>query len=214
MQVNRAEIFRYLGIKGGEPDERTRDLAEQAIAELEGVVTPRFFWREWPFKRIDEEWSDFTCFTVKSRNLAKNLAGCGKVILFAATLGEGADYLIRRYSRVEVSRSVAVQAASAAMIEAFCREKNGELKELFRKDGWYLRPRFSPGYGDFSLEYQKLFCEVLQAEKTVGITLTDSLLMVPSKSVTAVIGAAREKRECEPEGCEACPDTGCPFRRG
>ena len=214
MQVNRAEVFRYLGIKGKEPDERIKSLVENVIAELEGAVTPRFFWREWPFRMINEEWSDFTCFRAKSRSLAKNLAGCGKVILFAATLGEGADYLIRRYSRVEVSRSVAVQAASAAMIEAFCREKNEELKERFRKEGWYLRPRFSPGYGDFSLEYQKMFCEVLQTEKTVGITLTDSCLMMPSKSVTAVIGAAREKRECEPEGGEACPDIDCPFRRG
>ena len=113
-----------------------------------------------------------------------------------------------------MSRAVVLQAASAAMIEAYCNEVNAQLKKEAEGRGSYLRPRFSPGYGDFSLEYQKEICRTLSAEKTVGITLTDSLLMLPSKSVTAVIGAGKTPCGCEPEGCENCGKTDCLYRRG
>ena len=214
MEVSRAGIYRYLGMQGAEPDERTKEQVEDALRELLNAVSPRFFHRVWPLTRIDEENCDFTCFRVKSRMLAKNLDGCERVILFAATIGQGADYLIRRYSRVEISRSVILQAAGAAMAEAFCREKCRELKEAYARGGWYLRPRFSPGYGDFSLKYQKDLCEALDAARTVGITLNDAFLMTPSKSVTAVIGLSAKDTACEPEGCEICGKLDCLFRRG
>ena len=77
--------------------------------------------------------------------MSRNLKDCEEVILFAATLGTGPDLLVRRYSRLEMSRAVVVQAAAAAMIEAWCDRKNGELKEEALRQGKYLRPRFSPG---------------------------------------------------------------------
>ena len=106
-----------------------------------------------------------------------------------------------------------MQAASAAAIEAYCNEENERLREAARKEGYYLRPRFSPGYGDFDLSFQRQMFEALKAQKTVGITLTESLMMLPSKSVTAVIGMGREETHCVPEGCEACGRKDCEFRR-
>lgn len=214
MEVNRREIYRYLGLGRTEPDERTKELTESCIEELSGVISPRFFSRSFPLEIRPDGTLDFTCFTVKSRNLEKNLKDCEEIILFAATLGAGADYLLRRHSRFSMSRAVVLQAASAAMLEAYCNQENERLKAEAAKKGYYLRPRFSPGYGDFPLETQKNLFRVLEAEKTVGITLTDSLLMVPSKSVTAVIGAGKTAVSCETEGCEACNKTECPYRRG
>lgn len=214
MEVNRREIYRYLGYGTGEPEERVKDLTEDCIEELTRVVSPRSFTRSFPLVFLPDGSMDFTCFRVKSEHLAKNLRDCSEVILFAASLGTGPDFLIRRYSRLEMSRAVVLQAASAAMIEAYCNEVNAQLKKEAEGRGSYLRPRFSPGYGDFSLEYQKEICRTLSAEKTVGITLTDSLLMLPSKSVTAVIGAGKTLCGCEPEGCESCGKTDCLYRRG
>lgn len=214
MNVNHREIYRYLGLGSKEPDERTSGLVESCLAELENAISPRFFSRVYPLQILPDGTIDFSCFTVTSRSLAKNLDGCEQIILFAATLGMGVDHLLRRYSRIEMSRAVVMQAASAALIEAYCNEENAKLKEQAGQKGFYLRPRFSPGYGDFSLSCQKELLGVLEAEKTVGITLTDSLLMMPSKSVSAVIGMGREYVNCEEEGCEACGSKSCPFRRG
>ena len=59
------------------------------------------------------------------------------------------------------------------------------------REGLHTKPRFSPGYGDFSLEHQRDFMRILDLENSLGLTLTGSLLLVPEKSVTAVIGLYR-----------------------
>ena len=213
-EVNRREVYRYLGLGRHEPDERTALLVEESLVELENAAAPRFFSRSYPLSVLPDGKLDLTCFRVESRDLSRNLKDCQEVILLAATLGTCPDLMVRRYSRLEMSRAVVVQAAAAAMIEAWCDRKNGELKEEALRQGKYLRPRFSPGYGDFSLDCQKDIIRALEAEKTVGVTLTDSLLMTPSKSVTAVIGAGRNEFRCELKGCEVCGKTDCLYRRG
>lgn len=212
--TNRREICRYLGYRGNGPDQAAQALIEDCIGELRGRLAPRFFAREYPYSVTKEGELDLTCLRVRSRSLGKNLRGCKSVILFGATLGAGVDLLLRRYSALQMSRAVVMQAASAAMIESYCNLENGRLSEEYRKKGLYLRPRFSPGYGDFPLEAQKAFAQALELEKRAGIVLTDSLLMVPSKSVTAVIGVSGE--ECRfhgrEGGCGSCERTDCLYR--
>ena len=229
MEINRREIYRYLGIKPNmEPDAATEQLAEECIRELAEKCRPRAYARWFPLRACsapgaeeaadpgeaaDSPLLDFSCFQVRSRSLAKNLQGCSEVILFAATIGEGADLLARKYGRINVAKAVVMQAAAAAMIEAFCDEENEKLRAEAAEKGLYLRPRFSPGYGDFSLNHQRDFARVLEMQKTVGITLTESLLMLPSKSVTAVIGVSKQDARCVLSGCESCRNAGCAFRR-
>ncbi len=229
MEINRREIYRYLGIKPNmEPDAATEQLAEECIRELMEKCRPRAYARWFPLRvcsapgaeeaadpgeAADSPILDFSCFQVRSRSLAKNLQGCSEVILFAATIGEGADLLARKYGRINVAKAVVMQAAAAAMIEAFCDEENEKLRAEAAEKGLYLRPRFSPGYGDFSLNHQRDFARVLEMQKTVGITLTESLLMLPSKSVTAVIGVSKQDARCVLSGCESCRNAGCTFRR-
>ncbi len=212
--VNRREIYRYLGVKGNqEADLQTKKLVEDCLEELEKSVNCRSFYRRFPLTILDNFELDFTCFKVRSRALSHNLRDCQEVILFAATLGAGVDLLLRRYNKLAMSRAVVMQACAAARIEKYCNEINEKLKAEASKEGFYLRPRFSPGYGDLPISCQPDFCRVLQAEKTVGITLTESYLMMPSKSVTAVIGMSRQKSDCLTEGCEACSNTNCLYRR-
>lgn len=214
MEVNYREVYRYLGFGSTEPDDRTKELTKSCIEELKQVSRPRCFTRCFPLTFPEGDLVDASCFQVRSRDLSRNLKYCDKILLFAATLGTGADLLLRRYNLLEISRAVVLQAAGAAMIEAYCDEENERLREEFQKEGYILRPRFSPGYGDFPLSTQKQLLQALEAEKRVGITLTDSYLMVPSKSVTAVIGAGRTENHCEGKGCEVCGSERCPYRRG
>lgn len=213
MEVSRREIYRYMGYGNQEPDGRVKEMTERCLKELQEAVSPRFFSRTFPLTLRPESVVDFTCFQTRSEGLSRNLKGCEQVILFAATLGAGADLLIRRYSRLEMGRAVILQAAGAAMIEAYCDAENERLRKQFLEAGYFLRPRFSPGYGDFLLSAQRDMVRVLEAEKRVGITLTDGLIMVPSKSVTAVIGAGRKSAGCDAEGCVSCGKEDCPYRR-
>ena len=131
------------------------------------------------------------CGQIASRNLAKNLSGCDKAIIFAATIGIGIDRLISKYSRLSPAKALCLQAIGAERVEALCNEFCEKMESEFQGKGEKLRPRFSPGYGDLSLETQKMIFSLLDCPKRIGVTLGDTLLMSPSKSVTAFIGITR-----------------------
>ncbi len=209
---NEREILRYLGHRGQEIPENVETLMAECKRELEQAASARSVWKEYPLK-IAGHVLDMAFVQTKSENLEKNLKDCERVLVFGATLGSGVDLLLRRYSRIQMSRAVILQAAAAAMLETYCDWKNEALQREYREKGWYMRPRFSPGYGDFPLECQRGIGEALELNKRIGVTLTDSLLMAPSKSVTAVMGLSRKPSVCSVQGCEACGKTDCVYRR-
>lgn len=128
---------------------------------------------------------DFGFFKIRSQNLAKNLAGCKKAVVFAATVGIDFDREIAKYTRLSPSRALLVSAMGTERVEALC---DMFVKEFEENNSVKLRPRFSPGYGDLSLEAQREIFSLLDPAKNVGITLGASLLMTPTKSVTAFAG--------------------------
>ena len=156
---------------------------------------------------------DGGCFQTVSMNLSRNLRDCGQIIVFAATLGTGADHLIQKYNKLQMSKAVIMQAAATAMIEEYCDQVCTGIREEYESGDRYLRPRFSPGYGDFPLDCQQRLLDSLEAGKRIGIKLTDSLLMMPSKSVTAVMGVSKKPYRCDVKGCESCGKRDCLYRR-
>ena len=212
-EINRREVRRYLGYGNQEADERVNQMIEDCICQLKEVACPRTVYQVYPLKHQGNCWMDLTAFSVQSVHLSRNLRGCEEVILFAATLGIQVDQLIRKRSKAGISQAVVMQAVAAAMIEAYCDKWQETLRASFQRQGKYLRPRFSPGYGDFPLKYQVPFLQALDCPKTIGLTVTDTLILVPSKSVTAVMGISKTGEHCHKEGCESCEKTDCQFRR-
>ncbi len=209
---NDREILRYLGHRGQEIPENVEELIGDCCRELEKTAAAKSFWREYPLE-IRDHVIDMGIVQTRSGNLEKNLRDCERILVFGATLGSGVDVLLQRYGKLSMSRAVVLQAAAAAMLETYCDWRNEALQKEYQEKGWYMRPRFSPGYGDFPLECQRGITAALELNKRIGITLTDSLLMAPSKSVTAVMGLSREPKICSVQGCEACGKTDCAYRR-
>ncbi len=213
MEVSRAEIYRYLGYRGIVPDEVVRARVEECLERVLSVSEQRFAARRLDVAFPEEGVCDFGEMRVCSRDLARNLTGCVQAYLMAATIGIGVDRLIARANVSDVTAAAIYQAAGAAVVEAWSDEVNGKLLAEAREDGLFGRPRFSPGYGDFSLEHQRDFSRILGMPR-IGISLSESLLMTPSKSVTAVIGLSETDHHCQVTGCEACDLGGdCAFRR-
>lgn len=207
--VSRPEIWRYLGYKNKKPEQEICSLIEDCLQQLEKVLSPRQISRRVDCRiEGDTIWLD--TLQITSRSLAEHLSGCKEAFLFVATLGTGVDQLLRRYSQIRVSRATILQAASAAMIESWCDQCQKSLEE--QVDGLYLRPRFSPGYGDLPLDFQEPLLGYLEAGKRIGLGLTDSMLMTPSKSVSAIIGITADKKNCTTHHCALCEKLNCPFR--
>ena len=207
------EAVRYLGYGKKAADERTRRMVDEAFLELEQSADPKSICRIFDIGRNSEDGIQIGNLTIISHSLARNLRGCDKAVLFCATLGAETDRLIRRASIPDMSRAVILQACAAAYLEEYCDEQQRLIGEEMAREKRFLRPRFSPGYGDFDIHYQEPVMRMLDCAKQIGLSMTDGYMMTPSKSVTAVIGAGPDRPGCVPEGCESCRKADCPYRR-
>ena len=121
-------------------------------------------------------------------SIAGRLKGCEYAAVLAATLGHGVDASLRRLQYTDMAAAVSFDAAANALIEQVCDEAQREIAESAARRGFTLTARFSPGYGDFSLDHQPALLKLAGAAKEIGIALSEDNLMLPQKSVTAVIG--------------------------
>lgn len=208
-EYNIREILRYMGCK--EADETVTALIDECLEEIGDRLSFKICCRE--FEIFEKDFGlDLGFMETSSRSLKKNLDGCGKIMLFAATVGLEIDRLIARYGRVSPVKSVAFQAIGAERIESLCDLFENEVREYAEKNGCYIRPRFSAGYGDFGIESQEEIFKALDCRRKIGITLNDSMLMSPSKSVTAIIGISDKPNNCK-SGCSVCGKTDCKYRK-
>ena len=98
-------------------------------------------------------------------------------------------------------------------MEAYCDQCQRGFEEKLKEEHLFLRPRFSPGYGDLPLSIQGRFLDTIEATKRAGIYLSEGDIMLPEKSVTAIMGVSEVNSHCRIEGCEACANTTCAYRR-
>lgn len=210
MEVSVREILRYLRMKEADATPELRAQIEKVTEKLNREIRPRSVTRRLPCRVTENEVSYEGC-TIPSRNLARHLRGCREVILFAATLGPAPDRLVQRLKLQDSAQMVIVQAAATAMIEAYCNAEQSRLSAACREAGLYLKPRFSPGYGDCPLSCQKDLFRYLDISKQIGVSLTSGSMMVPTKSVTAWIGVTEEEN-CYVGKCSRCPNRNCEFR--
>lgn len=210
VEISRKTIAKYLGYHGKTPDEATAALMEDCLREL-SVLTPRHALARLPLS-LGGDTVRIGSMSVQSKSLAAHLAGCREAILLAATLGAQADQLIRRASALHMSRAVVLHACAAAMLEAYLNGAGAALSRELEKEGLYLTPRFSPGYGDLPLNCQADMLAILMAGKRIGLSLTAEYLLIPAKSVTAVLGLSTEKQLSCIQVCKRCSLTACPFR--
>lgn len=213
MDKRTREAIRYLGYGKNTADDRTRMMIRDAFSELEKVSGPKYICRIFSVNRQEDGKISIENMKIDSVSLSRNLKGCTKAVLFGATLGAGVDRMIRRTSLTDMSSAVIQQACAAAFLEEYCDSVQTEVGSELEKEGLYLRPRFSPGYGDFDIRFQEPIMRMLDCAKTIGLTMTDSYMMSPTKSVTAVIGASPVRERCPVAGCEACTKTDCEYRR-
>ncbi len=189
IKINNREVYRYLGYGKNTPGEDMIAIIDSCIQDVISHSELRSTKERFTLRAAETEGEFYIGdLKIKSKALAKNLKGCKEVYLFGATIGVGIDRLIARAVVTDVTKAAIYQAIGAAYIEDYCDYINDEIDAIACKEGFVTRPRFSPGYGDLSLDYQSDIAGLLNLPKNVGISLSESKIMSPSKSVTAIIG--------------------------
>lgn len=201
MKLSRQEIARYVGAGHRLPDALwpLADECEAAILPL----TPRRTARRLPREKIP----------FASHDLDAHLEGCDEVFLTALTLGSECDRLLRLWSVQSMAKASVGQAVAACYMDVCCEEHQADL-ELSLSADRYLIPAFSPGYGDCSLAHQETLLRLLDANRRIGLSLTQGGMLVPEKSVTAIVGISRSPARRCVKLCEQCGMKNCLFRKG
>lgn len=210
IKIDKKEVLRYLGYGKANADQMVLDKIGAITKKMADGLSLKACYEKYPIIMMDES----LCFgriKTDSCDLKKNLSGCSDVIVFTATIGIDADRFIGKNSILSPSDAVISQAVGTAFIEKWCDILCDRFLEM--ENGRCLRPRFSPGYGDFSLDVQKQIISMLDAQRKIGVTLTESLLMVPSKSVSAIVGVGEDSPEHQKGGCANCKNKDCQYRR-
>jgi len=207
------EALRYLGA-GVNPPEELRHQVEAAAARLTAAIQPRYTYRVFPLIHGAEgNILEVANVTLPGRSAKKMLAQCDRAVLLACTLGVGFDAMLRAEQVRNMAGAVILDACGNAWVEEGCDAAERELAGRF--PGLYLTDRFSPGYGDLPLEIQPSLCAALDGLRRLGVHVTESLLLNPVKTVTAIIGLADKPQMARIRGCEFCTmNKSCALRKG
>lgn len=192
-KLNRNEAIRYLGGAGIQLNRQMQSLMDECEKEVLEKAVPKFRYIE----------LDLPCDEIMGGNdIANHLEDCEKAILMCATLGADIDKLIRISQVSDMAKAVVIDSLSSVAVEQVCNKVDEIVAEKY--NGYYMTFRFSPGYGDYPLSLQQDFLRMLDAPRKIGLTTNDNFLLMPTKSVTAVMGLSKTPVERKKRGCAIC----------
>ena len=202
-KLNRNEGVRYLGGAGIRLNYRMDVLMDECEKAVLEKASPKYLYVE----------KDLPCPQIMGgKDIESHLNGCEKAIVMCATVGSGVDKLIRISQISDMARAVVMDSLASVAVEQVCNAFDKIIAEKY--SDYNMTFRFSPGYGDYPIELQKIILQMLDAPKKIGLCTNDNFLLTPTKSVTAVLGLSKNPIERKKRGCAICNmrET-CKFRR-
>ena len=205
--IDLQQAARYFGQRGP-TDEAMASLLERCAVPILAAATPRAVWLEGDVQSLAE------AGLLLGEDVFRHLTGCSHAVLLAVTLGPGVDAQIRRAGVGDIAAGVASDALGSALAEQMADAAEAELRQWAAKEGKYLTGRFSPGYGDWDIAVQPLVANALDTVRRAGLCVTDTNLMTPRKSVTAILGVSGHPVKGKLAGCGHCVlRTRCEYRK-
>ncbi len=200
--IDRAEALHYLGHRGQEIDDALSARIDALLEEARSLVRPRAAWASFEIvgdAAVDAAAGDDaagenpirlagTTLALPGRNIARHLEGARQAVVLAVTVGLALDRELRLLSAIDPAGEAILDAAGTVAVEQAADAASARIRAWAEERGLHTGARFSPGYGDLPLACQPAVLASVDAQRRLGITLADSLLMAPVKSVTAIIG--------------------------
>lgn len=215
LAIDPKETRRYAGLM------RAKDFDEglilEACQDARLLAAPRGIWQLYDYDAKTQEVQSDPPFLIEGKKIGKHLEACDKVILLSATVGDDIEEEVtKRFQNGEYATSVLLDAAATTAVEQIADGMEKAIKPQMAAQGYSMRWRFSPGYGDWPLDQQPELIRTTHAEE-IGVSLSESKMLVPRKSITAIIGLYKEGAADVPahekKNCAACAQKDCPSRK-
>jgi hypothetical protein len=191
VELPRREVLRFMGYRGQEITPEIDTRIDEGIARMLELAKPRASWGIFNFAQPDDSGAIRligSSLVLPGSSIARHLDGAVSCYVLAATVGMDVDRELKRLSATDPVAEVILDACGTVAVEqtaAACQKSIAKNAEL---GGFHANARFSPGYGDLPLSVQPALLATVNAQRYLGITLTKSLLMIPTKSITAIMG--------------------------
>lgn len=209
--VDTSEVLRYMGYRGQGISAEMGGRIDETVARCIDLARPRASIRCFDVVGVRDDAGvpvvglAGTVLELRGRSIAEHLDGAVAVAVLAVTVGMGVERELRRLSLTDTVGQVVFDAAGTALVERAADAAEASVVGMAAERGLFCNHRFSPGYGDLPLETQVPLLATLDAQRRLGIALSDSLLMTPTKSVTALIGMFDEPQPSTRATCAGCP---------
>ena len=174
--ISRESWLSALGSEGAD-DEGLMQRLKETEKQIFAAARPKGVYRV--MERSDVKISGFS--------MTKHLEECHHVVIMALTLGIGVDNLIRKMQVTDMAAAVIADSGASILADSLCDKFEEYIRE--NVEG-YMTSRFSPGYGDSPLSMQKDMVAFVDGQRKIGLNVTADSLLIPRKSVTAVMGIA------------------------
>lgn len=217
-RVDRQEMLRYLGYRGQELTPELQGRIDGVVERCERGLTPAGAFAVYPVGAVREAGVQGkpprielagANVVLEGASIREHLDGAREVALMAVTLGAKSEQELRRLSATDPLSAVVYDAACSSLAEAAADAWEDRVVEEAVRRGLVTNWRFSPGYGDLPLSAQPAIVRALRADVRLGLTVLDSNLLLPSKSITAVVGLFEGE---PPKKGEAVPCAACSLR--
>ena len=204
--VDRGEVLRYLGYRGQALTDELEGRIDAVVARCLAIARPRATLASFAVHGVSAAAVELEgcALRLTGRDIAEHLASAHEVVLFAATLGADVDRELQRLALTDALEQVIFDAAATTLIERAADASEALARSYAAQQGAFTSWRYSPGYGDLPLSVQRPFLDTLDATRQLGITLTPSHLMVPTKSVTAIVGIHATPQPGLESSCARC----------
>lgn len=212
--VDKEEARRYAGLKTAAdfPEAMLAEACRRALL----FASPRAVWNIYPY--------DAAAATIGAPSplrltggIVRHLDGAVEAAVLAVTVGPALETEAERlFAAGEYTAGLLLDAAGTTAVEMAADAADAMIADHAARRGLAARRRFSPGYGGWAVTDQPAVTALAGGE-AIGLAVTASCMLVPRKSVTAVIGLApagsRPGDAACGAGCAACPQTNCLARK-
>lgn len=211
-KINLQETKRYAGLAKANFNEET---IKKACLEAQILSSVQGTWEVYDYHGCAGEVKSLPAAYITGSKINKFLNAAEKLIFLSVTVGQEIEQAVTTYFESgQYAYSLLLDAAATAAVEEAADEMERNIKQVFQSKGYQLLTRFSPGYGDWDIKFQPTMLALANAAK-INVKLTESYMLIPRKSITAVIGLVPNQLHTDKENsCENCIKINCLARKG
>lgn len=210
-EVNEAEMKRYAGMPPKSeaiPASEIRSAANEARA----LTEPRGIWQIYSYLPESGTILGTPPMTLQGSHIRRHLSKSYSVAVFAVTAGDAIGQASdEHFAKGEYTRGLLLAGAAAAITEQLADQVNDLIRREAARSGQKTAWRYSPGYGDWPVTQQAELVRLIGAEQ-IGVSVNSHSMLMPRKTVTAIIGLSACAQAPAPKRCSQCSLRNCPFR--